>query len=979
MKHPLKLLTVGVVFFMGHGFALAQEKKTDTAKAKEIEGVVVTALGIKREQKAIGYAAQEVKGDIMTASRQNNAISSLSGNVAGVQVTASSSSLGGSARITLRGVGSITGENRPLIVVDGIPFNNSNFNTGNTARGAGGVDYGDTSADINPDDIESVVILKGGPAAALYGSRAINGAIVYTTKSGKSGRTEIQLNTGVSFDKVYRMPKLQRLYGGGNELTPTVINGQTYNIPDYSVDESWGPKYDPNVKYLPWYAFDPEFADDYMKEVPWVAPKYDVEDFFKIGTTYNNNLSISKSIQNTNLRFSYSNVRTEGIFPNSRLTKNTFNSNVNTKLSEKLKLDVGITYNLIEGFNRPEQGYSGGSVAQKFFQWGQRQLDFNKLKDYKLSTGAQRSWNRTGWDNPTPAYSDNPYWTAYENFSTDKRHRVYGNATLTYNITPNLYLVGNLYGDIYSFENDERTAVGSQAQSSYFKNKRNFSEFNYEARLHYDNRWNKFSLNSFVGVNRRQAKTDVMTGTTNGGLVIPNFYNFSNSREFPTVSGSSDYKRVNSIYESASIGYDDTFFIDVTNRTDWSSALPNDYYNYPSVSGSIVFSNFLNAKWLNFAKVRGGWANISSDADPYSLVDNYFVGNAFLGVPTYRNSLQKNNPNLINENKVTTEVGLEARMFNNRLALDLTLYDSKVKSQVIPLPIDPATGFGTKIINVGEMSNKGIELVLGGKVLKSNDFSWDVTLNFAKNINKVVKLSDDSKNLKLADAPFRVGVFAAEGYQYGQIWGTDYTYDNQGNKIIGANGYYLPTANPVFLGSYLPDYNGGLRNTFRYKNFTFSALIDRQKGGKYFSTTHMWGMYSGMLEKTAANGIRENGIILPGVVKQPDGSYTPNTKVLSGYNYAVSHYNRVDAANVFDASYWKLREITIAYTIPKSLLNDTIKELTIAAFARNLFTWGLAWDLDPESASYSSGNVQGLEGGSLPSTRTVGLNVQFKF
>lgn len=979
MKHPLKLLTVGVVFFMGQELLHAQQKKTDTVKTKDIEGVVVTALGVKREQKAIGYAAQEIKGDVMTASRQSSAISSLSGNVAGVQVTSSSSSLGGSARITLRGIGSITGENKPLIVVDGIPFNNSNFNTGATARGAGGIDYGDAAADINPDDIESVVILKGGPAAALYGSRAIHGAIVYTTKSGKNGRTEIQINTGVSFDKIYKMPKLQREYGGGYELTPTLINGKMYNLMDYAIDESWGPKYDPNIKYLPWYAFDPEFANDYLKEVPWVAPEHDVEDFFRVGTTYNNNISISKSIQDTNVRFSYTNVRTEGVFPNSKLTKNTLNSNINTKLSDDLKLDLGITYNLTNGFNRPEQGYSGNSVAQKFFQWGQRQLDFYKLRDYKLASGVQRSWNRNSWDDATPAYSDNPFWTSYENYATDIRHRVYGNATLTYNITKKLYIVGNVFGDIYSFVNDERTAVGSSSLSGYFKNKRNYSEFNYEARLHFDEKWGDFSINSFVGVNRRQAKADIMTGTTNGGLIIPLFYNFSNSRELPTVSEVSSYKRVNSVYESASFGYKDTFFVDVTNRTDWSSALPDKPYNYPSVSGSIVISNFINAKWLNFAKIRGGWANVSSDADPYSLVNTFVAGNPFLGSPTYGNSSQNNNPELVSENKVTTEIGLEARMFNNRFGLDFTLYDARVKSQVIPLPIDPATGYTTKIINVGEMSNKGLEVVLNGKILKSNSFSWDVNINFAKNVNKVEKLSDDSKSLRLANAPFRVGVYAAEGYQYGQIWGTDYTYDGNGNKIIGANGYYVPTATPVFLGSYLPDYNGGIRNTIRYKNFTLSALIDRQKGGKYFSTSHMWGMYTGMLDKTAANGIRENGIILDGVVKQADGSYAPNTQVLDGYTYATSFYNKVDAANVFDASYWKLREITIGYTLPKKLIGNSIKELTITAFARNLFTWGLAWDLDPETSSYASGNVQGLEGGSLPSTRTVGLNVQFKF
>lgn len=977
-----KLTTSVLAVVLSSSFAVVSAQKVqDTAKTQDIEGVVVTALGIKREQKAIGYAAQEIKGDLITASRQTNAISSLSGNVAGVQVTASSASMGGSTRITLRGVGSITGDNRPLIVVDGIPFNNSNFNTGNTARGAGGVDYGDTSADINPDDIESIVVLKGGPAAALYGARAIHGAIVYTTKRGKGGKTQITLNSGVSFDHIYKMPNLQREYGQGSQDTFSTanINGQTFNVAEYAVDESWGPKYDPNLLYLPWYAFDPEFSNDYLKAVPWVAPKHDVDSFFKTGVTYNNNISISRSFEKTGVRFSYSNVRTEGIFPNSHLNKNTLNLSVTSQLSDKLKMDVGLTYNLNDAFNRPEQGYGDNSVAQKFFQWGARSLDFSKLKDYKLANGQQRGWNRTSWDNATLKYSDNPYWTAYENYTTDKRQRVYGNASLTYNFTKDFYAVGNLLGDVYSFTNDTRVAIGSQAQSGYTINKRNFSEYNYELRLHFDKKFGDFSINSFVGTNMRQAKADLIAAQTNGGLVIPNFYNLNNGAAAATVTYTSNYKRVYSLYESVSLGYKDIFFVDATNRTDWSSALPNKPYNYPSISGSIVFSSLVNAPWLNFAKIRGGWANISSDTDPYELVNVYDVRIPFLGFPRYSNTDISKNPNLVSENKKTVELGLEARMFNNRFGIDLTLYDAKVTDQIIPLPIDGGTGAIRANINVGEMSNKGIEVVLNGKILKSQDFSWDMTLNFAKNENKLVELSDTSKTLGLANAPFRVGVYAVEGMKYGQIYGTDYTYDNNGNRIIGANGYYTPTSTPVYLGSYLPDWNGGLRNTFRYKNITLSALIDRQKGGKYFSTSHMWGMYSGMLDKTANNGIRENGIVLDGVVRQADGSFVQNTKVLDAYTYATNHYNVVDAANVFDASYWKLREVTLGYTLPKGLLGDAISDVTVTAFARNLFTWGLAWDIDPETASYSSNNVQGLEGGSLPSTRTYGFNVQFKF
>ncbi|MRM95258.1 hypothetical protein D1Z98_09895 [Riemerella anatipestifer] len=338
----------------------AQKVKKDSAKTTEIEGVVMTALGIKREKKAIGYAAQEVKGDVISSANQQNALSALSGNVAGVQVTAPSS-MGGSSRILVRGVGSVTGDNRPLIVVDGVPLDNGNYNSSNAQRGAGGRDYGDATADINPDDIESVTVLKGGPAAALYGNRGGNGVILYTTKSAKRGRTEINFKTGISVEKIYLYPNLQKLYGGGSSDTfeKVNINGVDYNIADYATDESWGPRYDANLMYLPWYAFDPEFKNDYLKLVPWTSPKHDIDSFFKTGVTYSNSFSVSKSFSDTNVRLSYSNNKTEGIVPNSELKKNNLSFNFNSKLSDDLKVDGGLNYVLTEGYNRPEQGYSG--------------------------------------------------------------------------------------------------------------------------------------------------------------------------------------------------------------------------------------------------------------------------------------------------------------------------------------------------------------------------------------------------------------------------------------------------------------------------------------------------------------------------------------------------------------------------------------------------------------------------------------------
>ena len=413
-----KLTTSVLAVVLTASFAMVNAQKKDTIKTQDIEGVVVTALGIKREKKSLGYATQEVKGEVISDAGQTNALSALSGNVAGVQVTAPSS-LGGSTRITMRGVSSVTGENRPLIIVDGVPLDNTNVNSIDTQRGAGGRDYGDATFDINPDDIESVTILKGGPAAALYGYRAGNGAIIYTTKSAKKGRTEVQLNTGVAFDQISIRPKLQRMYGGGGEpnLTPQVINGVTYYLPDYSYDESWGPKYDPTLMHLPWNAFDPEFAADYLKPVPWVAPANDVESFFKTGVAYTNNIAVSKSFENTNVRLSYTNTNMTGVVPNSSIKKDNFGVNITTKLSDKLKADAIVNFAHTEGFNRPEQGYGDNSVAQKFYQWGQRQLDYAKLKDYKLANGMQRSWNRTAWDDATPLFRQSILDCLREHFS----------------------------------------------------------------------------------------------------------------------------------------------------------------------------------------------------------------------------------------------------------------------------------------------------------------------------------------------------------------------------------------------------------------------------------------------------------------------------------------------------------------------------------------------------------------------------------
>lgn len=947
----------------------------------ELEGAVVTALGITRDKRSLGYASQEVKGDVIQAGRGSNALQSLSGNVAGAQITAPSS-LGGSTRITLRGIGSITGENRPLIVIDGIPLANNNVNDSNTQRGAGGRDYGDGAFDINPDDVESINVLKGGPASALYGSRAVNGVIMIKTKSGKKGREEITVNTGVAFESINQIPKLQSLYGGGgsSEFETVNIGGKDYQVVDYATDESWGPRFN-NQEVLQWYAFDPEFASDYMKTTPWQAAKNDVKSFFNTGVAYTNSVSFTKSYEATNLRVSLSNVDQTGIVPNSSLKKTTASINLSNKFSDVFTVTTNLTYTRTDGFNRPEVGYGDNSVAQKMFQWGQRQLDYNQLKDYKLANGNQRSWNRTSWDDGTPAYSDNPYWVVNENTSKDKRDRFYGNVEFKYDIAPGLYAIANVMGDTYDMQISERVAVGSQAMSKYSEAYYKFTEMNYEGRLHFDKKWGDFSLNAFAGVNRRHKTQSSLSSSTNGGLVVPNYYFIGNSLDNPTTSSFRETSEVNSIYGMISLGYKNMLFLEATGRNDWFSSLPiiNNSYFYPSVTGSFVFSEVFKPSWLNFGKLRAGVSQVSSDLTPYQTGDVLGSSINFNGTPTFIQSNTKMNPLLKPEIKDTWEVGLEASMFNNRFGFDVTYYNEKRTDLLVPVQHSWSTGYEYKWLNAGEMTNEGVEALVNIVPLRNQDFEWRVTWNFAKNNNKVGKVSDEMDSYNLTNAPFSVQLWAISGQQYGQLMGTDFVYDDQGNKVVDANGFY-EKSEVKNLGSIIPDYNMGIRNTFTYKGVALSALIDIQKGGNFFSTSHMWGMYSGMLEETAANGVRENGVVADGVMwDEGTKSYVKNTTEVSAYDYYKAYYNGVDSQNVFDADYIKLREVTLSYTFPKKWAGP-FANVTVSAFGRNLATWGLdKKGFDPEMASYGSGNIQGIEGGSLPSTRTYGMNLKLQF
>ncbi|MBC74279.1 MAG: SusC/RagA family TonB-linked outer membrane protein [Muricauda sp.] len=972
--------------------------------AQALDEIVVTALGISREKKSLGYATQKVGGDDIAQSRQSNALSALSGRVAGAQITAPSGNLGGSTRILLRGAGSITQNNKPLIVIDGIPLDNSNYNSVGTQTGGGGYDFGDTGFDINPDDIESMNVLKGGAAAALYGSRANNGAIIITTKTGKNGKSEIVINSGVSFESISIIPEVQKLYGGGggnpntigqSDFNQAVINGTTYDIVDYATDESWGPRYDPNRLVLHWDAFDPEFASDYLTPRAWVYPKVDKEDFFNTGVSVNNGVAFSYGNDKTQSRFSVNNTQSKGIVPNSELDKTTLNFNGSTKISDKIQINSSVNFSITDGYNRPAVGYSGNSVILQFFQFGQTQLDYDRLKNYVLSDGTQRTWNRTAFDNPVPRFTDNPYWILNNNIAKDRRTRFYGNIGLKYDLNDDLFFTAKVYGDSYDSRISTQIAEGSQSQSLYTEANRDFLELNYEFILNYKKTLfgDKISLDAFVGANRRDNKFFSLQGNTNGGLAVPNIYNLENSNSSATILDYDEKKRVNSTFGSVSLGYDSFAYLTVTGRNDWSSTLPedNNSYFYPSVSGSVVFSQLVDIPWLSLGKIRGGYAEVGSDAEPYQLINTYSSRQPFFGTIRYSQPDSNRNPNLRPEEKTTWEVGLELAAFRNRVSIDITYYDETTSDLITPVQVDPSTGFLSTVANAGKLENKGIEALVNITPIQTENFDWNFTWNYSRNRNKLLELLPGVETLQLASFPFNgVTLNAVVGEPYGVIRGTDFIFDDNGRKVVGANGRYLKTSTVQNLGSVLPDYNMGFRNSFRYKNLDLSILVDVQKGGKYRSLTNIWGHYSGILEETAANNIREEGIVIDAVqgdvVFNDDGSYTvsntsENTQVISAQQWGQDHFFGPDAQNVFNSDYIKLREVTLGYTLPKKWTNLIgANALTLTAFGRNLFAWNLDNDnFDPEVASGGSGNIQGSEGGSLPSTRSYGLNLQIKF
>ena len=980
----------------------------------QLEGVVVTALGITRDKKSLGYGTQKVDGDEVNRVPNTNFINNLSGKVSGVQIK-TNSNIGGSTNVVIRGYKSLNNSNQALFVVDGVPLDNSNTNGINQTTGRFGYDYGNAAADINPADIESINILKGAAATALYGSRAANGAVMITTKKGKQGSgLGVSLDTSISVGNIDKdtFIEYQKVYGQGyfGDLfrSSRDVNGD--GVPDTAVrtgdDASFGPAFTGNPVYQ-WDSFIPEHPN-YQKATPWVAAKNDPSKFFQTAYTRSNTVSLNGGNDKGTFNLSFTNLGTTGILPNSEQKKNSFIGNASYNLTDKLKTSFMANYINTKTNGRNGTGY-GGNLIAGFRQWWGTNVDVLALRDIYNATGKNYTWNATlGGSTPTtnpnlrPAYWNNPYFDRYENYQNDVRDRFVGNAAITYELAKWLDVTGRISVDTYAEIQEERRAQGSYGgdafgtlntneSSGYQKFMRNRMETNYD--LFFDYHFDlteKLNLKGIAGINIRREDLSSLRVSTLGGLFVPNLYSINNSVNPNTFSPEFEGSRqVEGYYASASLGYDDFLYLDGTYRHDVSSTLPkgNNSYGYYSLSGSFVFSGLVDANWLQLGKIRAGYAQVGNDAPFYSVLET------FTTVPNFTSAMYsvpstKQNPNLKPERTESWEAGLELQMFQKRVGLDLSVYKTETRDQIVDLPISEASGYTRKWTNVGLVENRGIEASLNLVPVKTENFTWDMTANWAVNVNEVKELQDGIDNYQLGNFQAGVSVNAQVGQPYGLLQGSDYIYVNGQRMVDPDTGkWVISSSNDKNLGTFLPKWTGGLNNRFAYKNISLSFLIDVQKGGKVFSLDRWYGEGTGLTTNTVAVGgqpIRTavdgstGGVILPGVFA--DG--TPNNIRLDQSTGTDGYLGYLGSANsdyIYDASYVKLREATLGYTFSKKVLNNSFQDLYIGLSGSNL--WIIHKNLpgaDPE-AGLSSGNLQGFQTGVLPTVRTFALNVKAKF
>lgn len=982
----------------------------------QLTEVVVTALGIERKRNELPYAAQQVTGDQIAATRNANFVNALSGKVAGIDIK-TNNNLGGSTNVVIRGYKSITGNNQALFVIDGVPVSNANNNSVQQRNGGTGVDYGNAAADINPDNIASINVLKGAAASALYGSRAANGVVMITTKKGKKDSFNVTVNSGVTIGKIDRSTyaEYQDEYGAGysNDFYEADLGSGVAPVVQFDADASFGPRFDPNLMVYHWDALDP-FSPNYGKMRPWVAAKNDPREFFETAVTSNQNVTLMGGSDKTVFKLAYTRVDDKGVLPNSELKKDLINFSASYDVNDRLSVGASANYSRIKGIGRYGTGYNGNNPNQQFRQWWQVNTDIKEQKDAFFRNGLNVSWN---WADLTgtgrPIYSDNPYWTRYKNYANDTRDHYFGYATLTYKLTDWMEAIGRVAFDATTDFQEERVAVGSSGvrygldpsvapvamNSFYARFDQSYKEMNYDLILNFNKKIsNSFSFTGLLGTNMRRTNLQSIKAATNGGLVVPELYSLSNSVN-PLQAPLEQYVRVgvDGIFANANFGYKEMIYLDLSARQDKSTTLPEDdnSYFYFSTSGGFVFSQLVKQPWLTFGKARLNYAEVGNDPVPLSLYDVYDKPTAFGSVPMFSLPNTKNNPQLVAERTKSIEAGIEAEFFEGRVGFDFTWYKSNSFDQAIPVNLTSATGYVSRFVNSGEVENKGIEISAFATPIENPNFSWTLGLTFARNRNEVVSLySDAVTNVQLSDVinPLQGSVTtnAAVGYPYGVLKGTNFIFTN-GQRTVNSQGRYMATASSAeVIGNPNPDWLGGITNTFNYKNIKFNFLIDIRHGGDIFSLDQWYGEGTGLYPHTA--GLNElgvpkraptsenGGIILPGV--KEDGSINDiRTSNEDGSDTAYGYPNSPPRAwYVYDGSYIKLREVALTYSIPSAWIERLrpLKGIDISLVGRNL--WIIDKNMqysDPEETLSSGNSTNGYQSGAYPAVKTYGFNVKF--
>ncbi len=929
-----------------------------------IDEVVVTALGVSREKKALGYAVTEVGGDKLSTVKPVNLVNSLSGRVAGVNITQATSGLGGGTMVILRGNNSLTGNNQPLYVVDGVSIDNSGFGgaAGSSTDEYSKVDYGTGISDINPDDIESITVLKGPNAAALYGSRAANGVILITTKSGKNSKgLGVTYSLQTTFEEAMLLPKYQNQYGQGS-------SGLTYTQLEELVKNggSWGAKFD-GQNHLAWTG----------EELPYVAQKNNVGNFFQTGVNLVNTVAIESGNDNSSFRFSYTNNDHKGMIPNSKLTKNNFNIRANTKINN-LSVDAKVTYFTQKVKNRIGQGTEGLLAYLYYVPRNLRLVDYENYQDPE--TYGVRTY--------TNGSTGNPYWGLNHDVNEDTRNRLQGFVKATYQFTDWLSAFIRVGTDrvTHSMESVSQYGHWFKAKGAFNYKTITLTESNADFLLMFNKKLGEdFSLSANFGGNMLY-QTYTSQSVYGEDFKIPTKPTTSSAKILKPYYTPLREKRINSLYGTASLSYRDMIYLDLSARNDWSSTLPADNrsYFYPSVSLSLLLNEMFQplGNIFDLAKLRTSWAQVGADTEPYQLTLTYNLQQeGYLGLTTLTRPSVKLNPDLKPEKTNSFEVGFEFSMFNNRVYGDFSYYKIETKDLIMDVPVPKSTGYNKFRENIGLMINEGAEFMVGGTPVKTQDLQWDISLNFAKNNNRLVELVKELENLPFSTINSgSVRAQATVGGGFGDIYGKTYMRDPQGRIVVDDNGIPRATQDLVKLGNWQPDWTAGITNTVRYKGVSLSFLIDATYGGQLYSGTDAGLDGSGVSDRTLQ--YRDGGYTYENAVKNVGTEDEPNyeafTKSITGSEYWTS---LMPSDYVYDKTNIRLRELSLSYRLPKNVVQSILfKDITVSLIGRNLFFIYKKMDnFDPESSMSTNQFAQGFLFNSVPTARSIGFNLNIKF